>query len=214
MSGRARRRFRPRRRCARTRRRPPWTAPDTHSRRSRPCRALPNGASRYGTVARCLHWLVAALVVVAFLLGEQTEDLEGAARLETLGIHVAIGLFVLAVGLLRLASRWHDRAPPLPSTLPGRERVGAAGLLILAVALPLAGLLAVLTGESGLEVHGAGTLAPRGRSPLAQAAGAAVHGFLGKLLLALFLLHLGAVIWHGIERRADVLARMIPLGLE
>jgi cytochrome b561 len=80
---------------------------------------LRNGASRYGTVARSLDWLVAALVVLAFLVGERTADLEGAARLQPRSTHalstdVALGRCVLAVGLLRLAGRWHDRPPPLP----------------------------------------------------------------------------------------------------
>lgn len=65
----------------------------------------------------------------------------------------------------------------------------------------------MLTGETALEVAGVGTLAPVGRSPLAQAAGASLHGFLGKLLLVFFPLHLEAVIWHGVKRRVDVLGR-------
>jgi cytochrome b561 len=48
----------------------------------------------------------------------------------------------------------------------------------------------------------------------AQAAGAAAHGFLGKLLLVFVLLHVEAVLRHGVKRRGDGLGRMIPLGLD
>ena len=74
-----------------------------------------NDGLRYGTVSRSLHWLIAILMIVAWLVGDQGEDLRGAEKSAILALHALPGLAVARA----LVAAGHD-----PSTIHfvGAER--------------------------------------------------------------------------------------------
>ncbi len=68
---------------------------------------LANSQARYGIVPQTIHWLTALFVVMAWLLGQFGDDLpEGAARARGLFTHMTLGLWVIALLLVRVAWRW------------------------------------------------------------------------------------------------------------
>lgn len=176
---------------------------------------LRNDALRYGAVSRTLHWLIAALMVAAYLIGDQSEDLPRAEASGILAIHALPGLVVLVLGLLRIGWRHLDPAPPLPVGLPGWELKAARfvhlGLLAIMLGLPLTGLASVLFGFRPFEIRWLGELAPVAGIGWLHEAAEGVHVALGKLFLVLLLAHVGAVVWHAFGRRYELLSRMLPV---
>lgn len=175
-----------------------------------------NDGLRYGTVSRSLHWLIAILMIVAWLVGDQGEDLRGAEKSAILALHALPGLAVLGLGLFRIGWRHLDPPPPLPAGLPSWELAAARAthlaLLLVMLLLPLTGLVSVLFGFRPFAVRWLGTITPVAGVGWLHEGAETVHVVLGKAFLVLFLLHLGAVIWHALCQRLEILGRMIPLG--
>ena len=107
---------------------------------------MANGVSarRYSAVAILLHWASALAVLVLIGLGLTMTHavLAPLRQFQLYQWHKSVGLTVLALTLLRLGWRLAHRPPPLPATLPARERAGAhaahALLYGLLLGLPLA----------------------------------------------------------------------------
>jgi cytochrome b561 len=88
---------------------------------------LRNSQESYGAIAKLLHWLTVALVILAWLLGTFGDELpRGGARSTGLFIHIFAGLGVLLVLVLRLLWRLVDRRP-LPESTPSEARWNSLG---------------------------------------------------------------------------------------
>ena len=115
----------------------------------------------YSALQIALHWLVAILIVVAWLTGEGGEEaLEAIEEGGTAGFvpHVAIGIAILALVVVRVLVRLGRGAPSAPGA-PGSLSVLAADwghrlLYLLMLAVPLGGASAYFIGfdEMG-DVH-------------------------------------------------------------
>ncbi|MBI4921346.1 MAG: cytochrome b/b6 domain-containing protein [Devosia nanyangense] len=163
--------------------------------------------TRYGKVAILIHWASAVAVVLAFAAGAVTAGTEP-APLGPLVAHIALGVSVLVLTLLRIV--WWlvaDRHPP-PAVDQSRWQqisAGAVHWLLYAVL--------ILMGTSGIM-----TLLLSGAIPALVAGGPVpdfstvlpriAHGAMSKLLLALFVGHVGAALYHQFVRRDHLLARM------
>src|SRR3982074_815560 len=77
----------------------------------------------YGTTAKVLHWVIAALLLVQYLIGWLMPDIHRGQQPGTaMTLHVSIGMLILILIVLRLASR--RTPPPGPG---GFAPAGAAG---------------------------------------------------------------------------------------
>jgi cytochrome b561 len=154
---------------------------------------------RYDAVAIWLHWLVALLVLVQFATGWVWGFFERGSepRFYLFRTHITLGSAILALAVARVGWRLTHRAPLLPEGMTRLQRIAAHaghGLLYLAILVqPALGLLAI----SGFGK----TL---GRWPRDA------HNLAAKLILAIIILHVAAVIWHQLIRRDGLLARMMP----
>src|SRR5512139_4322559 len=95
---------------------------------------LRNSPERYGGIAKALHWMIAALVIVAWVLGTVGDELpRGAARATGQFVHMSAGLAILALLVVRLIWRLSDPPPPLEITPFGRwaDRAGRYALASL-----------------------------------------------------------------------------------
>jgi cytochrome b561 len=138
-------------------------------------------ARAYGAVARWLHWLtvvaLAAQFTVGYLLdvggqgrgrGRGRGDGRGRGRgrggedLDVLGdglltLHVALGLTILALALVRWWWRRRQGLPPWAATLSAIERTIAHWtervLYLLLVVIPVTGLWLVLVSDDTVGVH-------------------------------------------------------------
>jgi cytochrome b561 len=171
----------------------------------------------YDRAQRTLHWLMAALILVAIPLGLAAWRLppETSARAALLMAHKSLGMTVLVLAVLRLAYRAAAGAPPYAEPLAPLLHAAAQAahfvLYALMIALPVVGYVASTAG--GHEVSWFGlfvwpALAPPDKA-LAHLA-AQAHFWLGWTIIAIVALHLAAVAWRVWVRRDEVFARMWP----
>lgn len=151
----------------------------------------------YDRVARILHWLVAALVLVQFATGWSWGFFERGTegRFYLFRVHLFCGYAVLALALIRIGWRATHKAPPLPDGMSRPLAIAAHathGLLYLAILVqPILG--AVTTTALGKQL---GT----GR----------VHVVLAFVIAGLVALHVAAALWHQLVRRDGLMLRMLP----
>ena len=115
----------------------------------------------YSGVQIALHWLIAILIVTAWFTGEGAEEaLEVVEDGGVIGFvpHVAFGLSILALALVRILVRLSRGAPAAPGA-PGSLAVKAADwghrlLYLLMIAVPLGGASVFFLGLDVGEVHG------------------------------------------------------------
>lgn len=108
-----------------------------------------------------LHWLIAILIVTAWFTGEGAEEaMEVVEEGGTAGFvpHVAIGLAILALVVVRVLVRLGRGAPAAPGE-PGSLSVMAADwghrlIYLLMIAVPLGGISVFFLGLDVGEVHG------------------------------------------------------------
>lgn len=108
-----------------------------------------------------LHWLIAILILTAWFTGEGAE--EAMEAVEEGGVagfvpHVAIGLAILALVVVRVLVRLGRGAPAAPG-MPGSLSVMAADwghrlIYLLMIAVPLGGISTFFLGLEVGEIHG------------------------------------------------------------
>ncbi len=171
---------------------------------------------RYGSVAKWLHWLIAAIVIVMLIFGRTLESMPIAERTEMIMGHSGLGTLVLVLMLVRLA--WRLGHPPPPSVdMPGwQERLSAFAHRAFYVLLLLQPLLGIgqatvidypvvafgLIDYSALAEHSTGTFRVFHIA----------HSVNAWLLSVLVVVHAGAALFHHFFQKDDVLRRMLPFG--
>jgi cytochrome b561 len=115
----------------------------------------------YSGIQIALHWLIAVLILVAWLSGEGAE--EAMEAVEEGGVtgfvpHVAFGLSILTLVVVRILVRLSRGAPAAPGT-PGSLSVLAADwghrlIYLLMIAVPLGGASVFFLGLDVGEIHG------------------------------------------------------------
>lgn len=171
---------------------------------------------QYTGTAKLLHWLVAILIVAAFLLGWSMVDLPlSLKKLHWYNYHKWIGMTVLGLVAIRLVWRTLVGAPDLPASMHGWEKKVAHGahhlLYLLMLAVPLVGW--ATTSAKGFPVVYLG-LVPLpdwvGKDAALGEQLSSVHTLLSYALVALAALHALAALKHFFIDRDDVLQRMLP----
>ena len=173
---------------------------------------------RWTAVAKLLHWLVAALIALQFVLGWMAATWRlSPTKLELFVWHKSTGMLVLLLVLVRLGWRLTHPAPELPAGMPRWERIGAqlSHVLLYAamLALPLTGWVINSAAGVPFRIYWHIPL-PAIVAPDRHVAGiaAAVHFAIGMALLLLLVVHVGAALRHHFVKRDDVLSRMLPKG--
>jgi cytochrome b561 len=176
----------------------------------------PPHSHRYTGTAIALHWIVAALIVGAFVIGLIAVELAvSPQKLKLYSWHKWTGISIALLALVRIGWRlWHP-APALPPEMARWEQRVATGthvlLYMLLLAIPVTGWL--MSSASGFPVVYFGVLplpdlVAKDKS-LADAL-KLVHYALNKTLLVLVVLHVAAALKHHVLDRDDVLTRMLP----
>jgi cytochrome b561 len=180
--------------------------------------AAPRGGATYDSTAQAVHWLVAALAVIAVPLGWA---IAGAPRNTPqrdliLLLHRSVGLTILAAMVFRTGWRWHHPPPPLPPVLPRLERAVARlthfVLYLFLVLMPLAGYLNAAAAGHAVEFFGVVSIPPLlpENDRLSQVA-IAIH-LIGQYPLYLFVaLHIAGALFHGAIRRDGIVERILPI---
>ncbi|QGP79800.1 cytochrome b [Sphingobium sp. CAP-1] len=169
--------------------------------------------TRYTSVARALHWIIAILIIGNLAFGFAHDALP--KDWAVMPVHKSIGLTVLALTLLRLLWRLTHPAPPLPAAMPLWEKGAAHATHILFYALmlilPLSGWIMSSAGTRPLnwfflfDVPKFAVAKDDAIVGLSRGA----HELLPWLWVALIALHVGAALRHHFMLKDDVLRRML-----
>ena len=174
-----------------------------------------NTRAAWGTPARWLHWIVAALVLAQFALGWVAVSLRvSPLKLDLFVWHKSIGLVVLALVVARIFWRLANPSPAPPAATPAWERRAARAshvlLYAVVIAMPLTGW--ILNSAANVPFRWFRLVPlPAIVAPGEQTAelAARAHLALFVVLAALLAVHVGAALWHHFVRRDDVLTRML-----
>ncbi|MBN8285657.1 cytochrome b [Zoogloea sp.] len=172
---------------------------------------------RYTGPAIAAHWVIAALILVAFPLGVYMHELPlSPTKLKLYSYHKWIGITVLLLFVPRILWRITHR-PPAPLPMPAWQHKIAEGthhlLYLLMFLVPLSGWL--MSSAKGFQVVYFGVL------PLPDLVGKSedlgdllkeVHEALNFGLLALVGLHIAGALKHVIIDKDGTLRRMLPFG--
>lgn len=173
--------------------------------------------SRYSLTAIALHWLIAVLIISAFLLGLTMVNIPGLTptKLKYFSWHKWLGVTIFGLACLRLLWRLTHTPPVYPDSMPQWQKNAAHvvhGLLyVLIFAIPLsgysfslaAGVPVVYLGIVPLPVF----LAP---NPELKTLLKETHYLLNMVLLGVFCLHVLAAFKHQFIDRDRTLQRMLP----
>lgn len=173
-------------------------------------------ATGYTAVAQWLHWIIAALIVVQFVLASMADDLPlGMHKLALLARHKSFGMTILMLAILRLGWRFTHPAPALPEGMTRFERYGAhfthVGLYLLLFAMPLTGWMMSSAKNYSVSWFGLFTWPNLiGQNEHAFNLLKTTHDRLSTALLAIAILHVLAALKHHFWNKDDVLVRMLP----
>lgn len=175
---------------------------------------------RYHAVVRWLHWLMAAGFFFMWCSGYYMRNLmphDSAAQEILYDLHKSVGVTLIALVVIRLYARLASRVPDLPGELPATEKraakVGHFGLYALIA-------LAVTTGWALTDFGGHGVVwfgvsMPQVFAVREQLFGitldplvSTIHAWLVYGLLALVIVHVGAVFKHRAKDQVDLLPRI------
>ncbi|MBC3808226.1 cytochrome b [Undibacterium seohonense] len=174
---------------------------------------------RYSGKSMALHWLVAIMIIAAFIMGSYMTDLRiSPTKLKLYSWHKWIGITVLALVAIRLLVRLTNPAPAYPEHMKSWEKqiaqVTHIALYFLMFAVPISGYL--YTYAAGFPVVYLGLfelpalIAP---NPELKDSFKELHEYLTKGMLILVLLHVAAALKHHFIDKDDVLKRMLPARL-
>lgn len=171
--------------------------------------SLKSTPTQYGRVAIAIHWSSAAAVILTWIAGFVVADVAAPAQQPPILVaHVTLGLIVFALTLLRIAWwAFADRHPGAPAGQPlWQVRTAQAVHALLYVLL----VLMATSGITTLVLSGAmPTILSGGPVPdFSELIPRIAHGIMSKILLALFVLHVAAALWHQLVKRDHLLARM------
>ncbi|MDJ0938750.1 MAG: cytochrome b/b6 domain-containing protein [Woeseiaceae bacterium] len=171
----------------------------------------------YTRTARILHWLVAGMIVLQYVLANLADSADSTiAELALYANHKSVGMTILALAVARLVWRYRNPPPPLPDGMAQWQVIASHvshwGLYALLILMPVSGWL--MSSASAYTVSWFNLfqfpdlVSPSDSLELRLKA---VHETLAKLLFAFALVHILAALKHAVFDRDGVLARMSSL---
>jgi cytochrome b561 len=176
---------------------------------------LRNTKDNWGTISKSLHWLMAGLFFVQFVLGPLAVSWRlSPTKLDLFVWHKSVGMLILTLVILRAIWRLLNQTPTLPANLPRWEQISArlSHLLLYLVMflLPISGWIINSAANIPFKVFWIFPL-PDLVSPNKQLEELAkfAHFTLVIALIILLIIHIGAALHHHFIRRNNVLIRMV-----
>jgi cytochrome b561 len=162
--------------------------------------------------SRILHWTMAAMILA--MLGIGFAMVVSLADYGVLvSIHRPLGIAILALAIVRLATRLANRPPPLPETMAPMERLAATAseyaMYGLMFALPLVGWAMLSAARYPIVLCESLQLPDIVPHDLRlHAVLRRTHTVLAYLFFLAILAHFGAILFHALIVRDGILARM------
>lgn len=172
---------------------------------------MKSSSTKYGSVAVTIHWLSAVAILAMLGSGFRAASLtDSAAKEAILMFHVTLGLVILVLTLLRLFWWWRvDQKPKPVAGDPAWQTLSAKGIYVLFYVVIL-GMVA--SGIGTIALSGAGSIlfgADVGPLPnFSEELPRVPHGLGARLMVALFMLHAGAALYHHFIKKDGLIWRM------
>ncbi len=172
-----------------------------------------NTASKYGLVAKSLHWIVGLLIIAAWVVGSYAVDLpKGAEKGQLFYLHKSVGMVILLLVVIRLSWRLYDGAPKfagMHKLLVTAARTVHYLLYAFMFIQPLSGWAMSSAAGYPPTLFGLFTFP----NLMAKSASNAetfefIHNVSANLLLTLFIMHVGAALLHHFVLKDNTLRRM------
>ncbi|MCO6184631.1 cytochrome b [Rhizobium sp. L1K21] len=167
---------------------------------------------RYPGTSRILHWIIAVLVLATWPLGFTIHLVKNDVSMTFYMLHEGIGFLVFWFMLIRVGNKLIARAPSPKD--PPMERMAAKSVhglfYIFLIVMPVSGFLA--TNAHGFPLQWFGLFevwSPIDKTPEIAWTLSGVHYWSSWVVLALFLLHMGAVVMHHVIKRDTTLYRIL-----
>ena len=172
--------------------------------------AAKSTSSHYGNVAVTIHWLTALLIIALLGSGFRLSGMEDqAAKAALLRVHIPMAVAVLLLTVSRIIWWLFVDQKPAPVSMPTWQDRGARAVhfifyvVILGMVASGIGMLA-LSGAAPIIFGGATDTLPnfmdyKPRIP---------HGLGARIMVALFVFHAGAALYHQFIVRDGLLGRM------
>ncbi len=168
---------------------------------------------RYHPALVVLHWLLAAMIIGALVMGGQVlakTANSDPAKMTSLMMHMSIGIVILVLMVVRLVMRFMTKKPPAADI--GNELLNkAAGaayyaLYALVIAMGVSGLAtANAAGLPAIVFFGSGDPLPLNFDDIAPRA---AHGALSIVLMLVIASHILAALYHQFIRKDGLFGRM------
>ena len=178
---------------------------------------MSSASQRFTPAQRRLHWLMALLVAIAYLLIEQRGLFSrgSVGKAAMIQGHFWTGLTIFVLAWWRLAVRRREGAPPVTPALD-RWRAFAASTLHVAFYLfflvqPMLGLATAWSDGKAVLIPFTNIALP---ALLAENKALAhtledLHGTVGEVFYWVIGIHVLAAVWHHFVRKDDTLRRML-----
>jgi len=170
-------------------------------------------SGRFTLAQRALHWLMAICILAMLFIGVGMVSTITPRYLTLVSIHRPLGIAILILALVRLATRLRYGAPALPADLPEPMKLAAHlshyAFYLLMIGMPLIGW-AMLSAAAYPIVLFAGVRLPPilPQSDSLHALLWSAHFYLAFAFFALILLHVAAALFHALIRRDGVFEAM------
>jgi cytochrome b561 len=170
-------------------------------------------ANRYHTALVVLHWLSAVLILamlaVGFLVLERMSNADP-AKVVVLGLHMGLGIFIVALMVLRFVVRESTARPArADSGHPVIDVIGSIAHYVNYAAViltALAGLtLALSAGLIGIVFQRSGEPLP---PDFESYPALGVHALMAAILTFLIAIHIAAALWHQFIVRSHIFRRL------
>ena len=171
-----------------------------------------NTLTEYGLISKLLHWLSAILLFVQIPLGFYLVDLDfGPERLTVEDIHVAVGLSIFYLVILRLLNNVFNPTPKLePSVFKGQKFLAKLNHILLYVtilSITISGIFKKLfNGETLIIIFK--KIRIQDNFELGELF-YDIHVYSNYLLIALIAIHLMAVVIHKLFFNDNLLKKIL-----
>lgn len=181
--------------------------------------ALMNTNSKYGSLAKWLHWIIAILIIVMLVVGFFMGDLPKETGLQgfTYNAHKITGLIILLLVCIRFIWTLINVKPDLPGTPSFLEKFAERSVhwlfYLVMFAMPLSGWIMATAAGYNPHMFGIHFAMPfihksKSLSDFAES----THEIIAWVIIVLLVLHIAAALFHHIVKKDDVLKRMRPCG--
>ncbi len=173
---------------------------------------LTNTLTEYGTISKIFHWISAAVLIIQIPLGMYLVDMDFSEKRVTIeNIHVAVGISIFYLTILRLIYKTFNPTPNLNNSIfPGQKIIAKLNHVFLYISIlmiTISGALKKLYNGEELNMFFF-NLEIQDNFDLAEIF-YEIHIIGNYTLVGLITLHISAVIIHKIIFKENLLRRIL-----